>query len=152
MAFEVVVVAVVAAIKPRKAFIFGSQSIMSSSPAATFHQPACQAHSGQCEAKHSLGYVSLCVTGSCCCVFPYYFTQLGAQVNIVMCFFYYFTRKIIEKLFLICCERKHPRRTSPTCCRLHIVSHHVALIAPPSNINPSLKEKKQKATLTLLCK
>lgn len=47
----------------RLAFIFESQSIMSSSPAATFHQPACQVHSVQCAAKDSLSCVSMCVKG-----------------------------------------------------------------------------------------
>lgn len=44
-------------------FIFESRSIMSSSPAVTFHQPACQAHSVQCAAKDSLSCVSVCVKG-----------------------------------------------------------------------------------------
>lgn len=43
--------------------MFESQSIMSSSPAVTFHQPACQVHSVQCEAKDSLSCVSVCVKG-----------------------------------------------------------------------------------------
>lgn len=56
---------VIAAIKmeSRLAFMFESQSIMSSSPAVTFHQPACQVHSVQCEAKDSLSCVSMCVKG-----------------------------------------------------------------------------------------
>lgn len=41
-------------------FIFESRSIMSSAPAVTFHQPACQAHSVQCAAKDSLS-CALCV-------------------------------------------------------------------------------------------
>lgn len=36
---------------------------MSSPPAVTFHQPACQAHSVQCAAKDSLSCVSMCVKG-----------------------------------------------------------------------------------------
>lgn len=44
-------------------FIFESRSIMSSFPAVTFHQPACQAHSVQCAAKDSLSCESTCVKG-----------------------------------------------------------------------------------------
>lgn len=44
-------------------FIFESRSIISSSPAVTFRQPACQAHSVQCAAKDSLSCVSMCVKG-----------------------------------------------------------------------------------------
>lgn len=110
MAFEVVVVAVVAAIKPRKAFIFGSQSIMSSSPAAIFHQPACQAHSGQCEAKHSPGCESMCVKGFVVVVsaLPFHPAwRLGKPCNV--CFsndLMMRRKKIIEWLLLICGERK----------------------------------------------
>lgn len=43
--------------KTQQPFMFESQSIMSSSPAVTFHQPACQAHSVQCTAKDSLSCV-----------------------------------------------------------------------------------------------
>lgn len=47
--------------KSHLAFLFESVSIMSSSPAVTFHQPTCQAHSVQCAAKDSFSCVSVCV-------------------------------------------------------------------------------------------
>lgn len=56
---------------------------MSSSPAATFHQPACQAHSVQCAAKDSLSCVSVCVKGACLCVCLLNSLTAAQWVNII---------------------------------------------------------------------
>lgn len=69
--------------KSRLAFIFESQSIMSSSPAVTFHQPACQAHSVQFAAKDSLSCVSV-YAKRLVFLSVFLITQYGAKVNPIM--------------------------------------------------------------------
>lgn len=61
-------------------------------------------------------------------------------------FFFFFDEKNNWKalLDLLWAQTNILAERPPTCCRLHMLPHHLALIAPPSNINPSQKEKNWK--------